>query len=133
MTAGPAFGPEWSAGLRRGSDAELRGWLAVAIAACDEADVVAREHFRRDLEIETKPDRTFVTQADKAIERMIRERLLDAFPDHGLVGEEYGTEAGDRRTRRSPTTSAPGRSRTTAPALVAPTTTRRRSRSAARR
>jgi len=99
MTVAATFGPEWSAGLRRGSDAELRGWLAVAIAACDEADVVARQHFRRDLEIETKPDRTFVTQADKAIERMIRERLLQAFPDHGLVGEEYGTEAGDASVR----------------------------------
>ncbi len=99
MTADAAFGPEWSAGFRRGTDAELRGWLAVAIAACDEADVVARQHFRRDLEIETKPDRTFVTQADRAIERMIRERLLDAFPDHGLIGEEYGTEAGDASVR----------------------------------
>ena len=99
MTAGPAFGPEWSAGLRRGTDAELRAWLDVAIAACDAADLVARQHFRRDLDIETKPDRTFVTQADKAIERMIRERLLDAFPDHGLIGEEYGTEAGDASVR----------------------------------
>ena len=99
MTADATFGPEWSAGFRRGTDAELRGWLAVAIAACDEADVVARQHSRRDLEIETKPDRTFVTQADRAIERMIRERLLDAFPDHGLIGEEYGTEAGDASVR----------------------------------
>ncbi len=93
------FGPEWSAGLRRGTDAELRGWLDVAMAACDEADVLAREYFRRDLTIEAKPDRTFVTQADTAIERMIRTRLLDSFPDHGLVGEEYGTEAGDASVR----------------------------------
>ena len=88
---------------RRGSaaarDAELRRWLEVAQAACDEADVIARAHFRRDLVIETKPDRSFVTQADTAIERRIRERLLDAFPDHGLVGEEYGTEAGDASVR----------------------------------
>jgi histidinol-phosphatase len=98
MTA-DAYGAEWSAGLRRGTDAELRGWLDVAMAACDEADGIARQHFRRDLTIETKPDRTFVTQADTAIERMIRSRLLDAFPDHGLVGEEYGTEAGDASVR----------------------------------
>jgi histidinol-phosphatase len=97
--SGLAFGAAWSASLRRGTDAELRGWLEVAQAACDEADVIARQHFRRDLTIETKPDRTFVTQADTAIERMIRERLLDAFPDHGLVGEEYGTEAGDASVR----------------------------------
>ena len=99
MSADVAFGTEWSAGLRRGTDEELRGWLEVAIAACDEADVIARSHFRRDLEITTKPDRTFVTQADMAVERMIRDRLTDAFPEHGLVGEEYGTEAGDASVR----------------------------------
>src|SRR5256885_7324544 len=60
---------------------------------------MARAAFRRDLEISTKPDRTYVTQADTAIERMIRKRILDADPDHGLVGEEYGTEAGDAATR----------------------------------
>jgi histidinol-phosphatase len=93
------FGTEWSASLRRGKDAELRAWLEVAMAACDEADVIARQHFRRDLQITTKPDRTFVTQADTAIERLIRERVLDAYPDHGLVGEEYGTDAGDASVR----------------------------------
>ena len=94
-----AFGRDWSATFRRGTDAELRGWLAVAQAACDEADVIARAHFRRDLRIETKPDRTFVTQADTTIEERIRERLLAAFPDHGLVGEEYGTETADASVR----------------------------------
>jgi histidinol-phosphatase len=93
------YGTEWSARFRRGTDVELRRWLDVAQAACDEADVTARSHFRRDLVIETKPDRSFVTQADTAIERRIRERLTDAFPDHGLVGEEYGTEAGDASVR----------------------------------
>jgi histidinol-phosphatase len=92
--AAAPYGTEWSASLRRGTDAELRRWLDVALAACDEADVIAREMFRRDLTIETKPDSTFVTQADTAIERRIRERLADAFPDHGLVGEEYGVEDG---------------------------------------
>src|SRR3954467_11931388 len=69
------------------------------MAACDEADTIARSHFRRDLQIDTKPDRTFVTQADTAIERIIRARIHDAFPDHGLVGEEYGTESGDASVR----------------------------------
>jgi histidinol-phosphatase len=94
-----AYGSEWSASLRRGTDAELRGWLEVAVAACDEADDIARLHFRRDLQITTKPDRSFVTQADTAIEELIRARILDAFPDHGLVGEEFGTEAGDAAVR----------------------------------
>jgi histidinol-phosphatase len=88
-----------SAQRRLGTDAELRAWLDVAQAACDEADELARGHFRRDLHIETKPDRTFVTEADTAIEARIRERILAAFPDHGLVGEEYGVEAGEASVR----------------------------------
>lgn len=93
------FGEDWSAGLRRGTDTELRGWLEVAQAACDDADEIARRHFRRDVQVDRKPDRTFVTEADTEVERRIRERILAAFPDHGLVGEEYGTEAGDASVR----------------------------------
>ena len=97
--SGPDFGAEWSATFRRGTDVELRGWLDVALAVCDEADVIARRHFRRDLQIETKPDRSFVTQVDTEIERLIRSQILDAFPDHGLIGEEYGSEAADASVR----------------------------------
>ena len=93
------FGADWSAGLRLGSEAELDGWLDLAHAACDEADEIARRSFRRDLEISTKPDRTFVTQADTAIERAIRGRIAAAHPDHGLVGEEYGTQASQASVR----------------------------------
>jgi histidinol-phosphatase len=93
------FGAEWSAGLATATDAELEAWLRLAIEACDEADRLARASFRRDLRISTKPDRTFVTDADQAIEREIRARILAAYPDHGLVGEEYGVEAGGARTR----------------------------------
>jgi histidinol-phosphatase len=78
---------------------ERRVWVDLGLAIADEADAIALRHFRRDLEISTKPDRTYVTQADTAIERMIRARILAAHPDHGLVGEEYGTEAGDARIR----------------------------------
>ena len=57
---------------RRRPGAARHDWLAFALACCDAADALALEHFRRDLVIETKPDRTFVTQADTAIERTIR-------------------------------------------------------------
>jgi histidinol-phosphatase len=66
--------------------------LAFALAACDAADAIALRHFRRDLDIRTKPDRTFVTDADQAIERLIRDRIHARFPGHGLIGEEYGEE-----------------------------------------
>jgi histidinol-phosphatase len=93
------FGAEWSASLARASEDVLEDWLTFAHAACDEADAIARSVFRRDLEISTKPDRTLVTQADTAIERAIRARIHSEYPDHGLVGEEYGTETGDAPTR----------------------------------
>ena len=99
MTEPTTYGADWSAGLRRGDEAELEAWLALAQAACDEADALARAAFRRDLRITTKPDRTFVTETDTAIERAIRTRIAAAHPDHGLVGEEYGIEAGDAATR----------------------------------
>lgn len=76
------------------TDARHHEWLRFALACADEADALALEHFRRDLVIETKPDRTFVTQADTAIERRIRALIGEAYPDHGLVGEEYGTQDG---------------------------------------
>jgi histidinol-phosphatase len=76
------------------SEDELEAWLAFALACCDEADALALRHFRRDLVIETKPDRSFVTEADQAIERRIRDRIAEAYPEHGLVGEEYGAMAG---------------------------------------
>jgi histidinol-phosphatase len=94
-----AHGPGSSAARRRGTDAELRGWLDLALALCDESDAIALTHFRRDLQITTKPDRSFVTQADTAIERRIRERILAAHPDHGLIGEEEGEEAGGASVR----------------------------------
>ena len=99
ITHPPAFGPEWSASLRRVPEPDLRSWLDLASAACDAADAIAMTHFRRDPAVERKPDRTFVTAADRAVEREIRGRVQAAYPDHGLVGEEYGEEAGHARVR----------------------------------
>jgi len=93
------FGPEWSAGRRLGSEAELRRWLDLALACCDEADGIALGYFRRDLEISAKPDRSLVTQADRAIESMARERIRSAYPGHGIIGEELGPESAGAAVR----------------------------------
>ncbi len=95
----PAYGPAWSASRARVPEATMREWLAFAHEACDAADAMALAHFRRDLDLERKPDRTFVTVADRGIEREIRARILARYPGHGLVGEEYGTEDGGGTTR----------------------------------
>ena len=97
--ADAGYGPAWSASRARVPEAQLREWLDFALAVCDTADATARAHFRRDLDLERKPDRSFVTVADRAIEHEIRSRIHDRWPDHGLVGEEYGEEAGRSTTR----------------------------------
>jgi len=90
----PAHGPAWSAGRRRASEAELTAWLSLGLELCNEADRLAMRWYRREVPTSRKPDRTFVTEADQAIERLIRERISNLYPDHGFVGEEYGDEEG---------------------------------------
>lgn len=99
MSTVARFGPEWSASFRRGPEEELRSWVESALGWCDETDAIAMRHFRQDVEVTRKPDSTFVTQADTAVERLIRERIAEGFPDHGVVGEEYGTDSSGATTR----------------------------------
>jgi len=99
MKPGDGSGAEWSASLRDGPEDELRGWVDLALEICDETDAIAIRLFRRDMVMSQKPDRSWVTEADQAAEQVIRERIIAAYPDHGLVGEEYGAEAGSSDVR----------------------------------
>jgi histidinol-phosphatase len=90
-----AGGPAWSAERRRGSPAELADWLAFALDVCDATDPIALHAFRTELTVDRKADGSYVTDADRRVETVIRGRIADRYPDHGLVGEEYGeAEAG---------------------------------------
>jgi len=97
--AAEGYGIEWSAGLQRGTDAELDAWLAFALEMCTAADAISLAAFRSEIEVSRKADGSFVTPADQAIERLIRERISAAFPDHAIVGEEYGADTADTRCR----------------------------------
>lgn len=67
--------------------------LALALRLADAADAQSSARFRAaDLRIETKPDRTPVTDGDTAVERAIREILAAERPDDAILGEEYGGE-----------------------------------------
>ena len=46
--------------------------------------------FGREQEITAKPDGSFVTATDRAIEELTRGRIADQFPGHGAHGEEFG-------------------------------------------
>jgi len=72
--------------------------LDLALELADLADAVSLARFRAvDLDVQTKPDRTPVTEADLAVERAIRDRLAAARPGDGILGEEFGTEGDSTR------------------------------------
>ena len=66
--------------------------LVLAHHLADVADSITRDRYQSlDLVIETKPDLTPVTDADKAVESRIRELLATTRPQDQVVGEEFGT------------------------------------------
>lgn len=58
----------------------------------DAAAVVVQQYFRQSFDIESKGADGPVTIADREAERIMRERINATFPDHGILGEEFGTE-----------------------------------------
>ena len=69
--------------------------LALAHLLADIADSISLDRYQSlDLVITTKPDNTPVTDADKAAEEAIRALLKNHRPDDGIVGEEFGSDAG---------------------------------------
>jgi histidinol-phosphatase len=71
--------------------------LAVALSLAAEADLVSLDRYRAaDLDVSLKADRTHVTDADRRVEKVIRDRLEAVRPDDAILGEEFGA-AGDAR------------------------------------
>ncbi|SRR5690554_434117 len=71
------------------SSGELREYLAFATAIAQEAGASTLQHFRAGVEVETKADDSPVTIADREAEELIRDRIADAWPSHGVIGEEF--------------------------------------------
>jgi histidinol-phosphatase len=72
--------------------------LAFAHELADAADAITLGRFRAlDLRVETKPDLTPVTEADKATEEAIRDLVARNRPGEGVLGEEHGGDGGDVR------------------------------------
>lgn len=60
---------------------------------CRVSGEIIRDYFHRpDLQVEQKADASPVTRADREAEAAIRERIRRGYPDHGIIGEEYGEE-----------------------------------------
>ena len=53
--------------------------------------------FRSGVAVETKDDESPVTIADRQAEEIMREMIMKAYPDHGIIGEEFGVHNEDGR------------------------------------
>jgi myo-inositol-1(or 4)-monophosphatase len=74
-------------------------WVTRAAAIAREAGALLREFFAQGVETEYKGDVDLVTVADRTAEKLIRQKLSEVFPDHGIFGEEGTRERLDQEFR----------------------------------
>lgn len=56
----------------------------------DVAGDILRQHFRMPVSVERKADQSPVTLADRAVEDALRRLIEKEYPEHGIIGEEFG-------------------------------------------
>ena len=72
--------------------ASYREFEALAHRLADAAGDIQRRYFRSPVSIETKPDDSPVTIADREAEAVMRDLIATAYPEHGILGEEHGRD-----------------------------------------
>ncbi len=73
----------------------MHEYLKTALKITEKAQAIPLAHFRQGLDILHKADQSPVTKADQATEILIRTALHDAFPEHGIIGEEFDQKYAD--------------------------------------
>ena len=71
--------------------------LELAQRLADAADAISLPQFRTGLAVETKPDLTPVTEADRAVEAELRRMLAAERPGDAILGEEEGSAGSGAR------------------------------------
>ena len=75
------------------SEKQREEFWAFANQLADRAsDLLRGYHARLDTEIEIKEDGSPVTVADKECERCLRKWIAERYPEHGVIGEEFGRD-----------------------------------------
>lgn len=77
----------------------LRDLLDFAVDLAWRAGRVTLAHYQTGVAAESKADASPVTIADREAERLLRERIEARYPDHGIMGEEFGVTRPDSSHR----------------------------------
>ena len=68
----------------------MTSYLEIAAGIAREAGALTTKYFNRGVQFEIKGEQDLVTEADRASEELILERLRSHFPSHTIVAEESG-------------------------------------------
>lgn len=68
----------------------IENYLQYAVEVAEEAGRLTLDYFQTAMQAEFKDDDSPVTIADRKTEELIRERITKRFPDHAIIGEEFG-------------------------------------------
>jgi len=60
--------------------------------AARSGEIINHHYSAAHLDVEMKDDETPVTRADREAEMLLRELIQKRYPDHGIIGEEFGAE-----------------------------------------
>lgn len=77
-----------------------RELVEFAVEAAWQAGKITLEYFQAPFDLEVKPDQSPVTIADRRAEQALREAIGARYPDHKVLGEEYGETGPDGATFR---------------------------------
>jgi histidinol phosphatase-like enzyme (inositol monophosphatase family) len=70
----------------------LNEFFDFAVSAAWQAGRQTLAHYQTGVAIQRKLDRSLVTEADRGAEDLLRRLIAARFPDHSIVGEEFGSD-----------------------------------------
>lgn len=70
----------------------MKDFVLFADQLADAAGDIIRSHYRQPIPVDHKSDNSPVTLADREAEAAMRAWIKKHYPDHGMIGEEYGNE-----------------------------------------
>ena len=76
--------------VARTDSTEMNEWRAYARHLADLSASVIQPYYRSDFQVNIKADLSPVTIADMKAEEVMREAIMRTYPDHGILGEEFG-------------------------------------------